>query len=561
MEKTTMNICIGGEAGQGLATIGHVLGKLLVRKGYHLHVSQVYESRIRGGHNTFTLRVGSTPVAAPTETIDLLVALDAASLPLHEKDLAPGAVVLSDDSIAASSPRQICIPLKESGKSAYQNTALLGGLGVLLGFTQEEVFRTLAAHLAKLSPAVIKENEQVLEHVYAWLATRKIASARLAHPPFPPNTNLMLHGNEAIALGAVAAGLKLCCFYPMSPGTSVPLTVASVAERMGIVVEQVEDEIAAVNMAIGASYAGARPLVATSGGGFALMTEGISLAGVSETPVVVVIAMRPGPATGLATRTEQADLELALYAGHGEFPRAIFAPGGMEECFHLTKQAFAMAERYQGPAIVLTDQYLADSYRHAAPFELTPPPPLPVDLPDDPAYQRYEITESGVSPQRFPGMGKALVVLDSHEHTPAGHITEDLPLRVRMQDKRMRKLEGLRQEAIPPAFTGPEGADILLVCWGSAKGAVEEAAAILREQGRTAATCHFSQVYPLREETFVPRFKKAKQVVVVESNSTGQMAGLIRRETGFNAHGKVLRYDGLAMTASYITNRLAAHTI
>ena len=559
MDKTSIQICIGGEAGQGLATIGQVLGKALVRKGYHLHVTQTYESRIRGGHNTFALRVGSSPVAAPTEAIDLLIALDAASLPLHKKDLSPKALVLSDDSIPAAASRHLRVPLAEMGKGVHQNTIMLGAVAALLGLDKTELARVLAHSLGKLSDALIQENEAALEKAYAWTAAQKPEFARLPAPTLAADTNIMLHGNEAIALGAMAAGLKFCCFYPMSPGTSVPLTVAAAAKRLGIVVEQVEDEIGAINMALGASYAGGKAMTATSGGGLALMSEGISLAGVMEMPVVIVVAMRPGPATGLATRTEQADLDLAMYSGHGEFPRAILTPGSIQECFELGRKAFELAEHYQGPVFILTDQHLADSYRESAPFDLhTAPAPLPVDLPDDPGYQRYVMNKDGISPRRIPGLGKALVVCDSHEHAPDGHITEDLVLRPKMQDKRMVKLQGLRAEAVAPSFSGPDAPDTLLVCWGSTKGAAEEAAALLRSQGQSAGVCHFAQVYPLREESFLPRFAKAKHVVMVESNCTGQMAGLLRRETGFSVHRSVLRYDGLPITARYIITELAA---
>ncbi len=573
MDKTTMNICIGGEAGQGLVTIGQVLAKALVRKGYHLHVTQVYESRIRGGHNTFVLRVGSVPVAAPTEEIDLLIALDKASLPVHREDLASKALILSDDSLSitpdskdfkSSKARHLSIPLADMGKGARQNTVMLGGVSALLGLDKEDITHSLMEYLANQTPAVRKENELVLEKAYNWLAEQKSEFPPLSKPTLPKNSNMMLHGNEAIAMGAIAAGLKFCSFYPMSPATTVSLTVADFAKRMGIVVEQVEDEIAAINMALGASYAGARAMTASSGGGFALMCEGVSLAGITETPIVIVVAMRPGPATGLPTRTEQGDLDLVMYAGHGEFPRAVFAPATLQECFDLTRQAFVMAEKYQGPVFVLTDQYLTDSYRQTPPFALDTPP-LPVGLlesqgnPDAPGYERYAMSKDGISPRRIPGLGKSLVVLDSDEHTPDGHITEDLSVRVAMQDKRMTKLQGLTREAVSPTFTGPdEVTDILLVCWGSTKGAVEEAAEIMRAKGDKVSVCHFSQVYPLQPESFIPRFNAAKKVVMVESNFRGQMAGLIQRETGFSVQRMVLRYDGLPMTPRYIINHLAA---
>ncbi len=557
MSTTSINVCIGGEAGQGLATIGQVLGKALVRSGYALHVTQTYESRVRGGHNSFALRTGSAIEHAPQESIDLLIALDEGSA-VHFADLSPQSLVVSDTALALpdlpQGARQIRVPVKELGR--HENTVLLAVAGHLLGLEQDDLANALAAFLGKQTSEVLAENKKALAAAFAWTAGQKSGFAPLSPPGLPKNTNVMVHGNEAVALGAMAAGLKFCAFYPMSPATSVPLTVAAAARRMGIVVEQVEDEIAAVNMALGASYAGAPAMAATSGGGLALMSEGVSLAGVSETPLVLVVAMRPGPATGLATRTEQSDLDLVLHAGHGEFPRAVLTPGTLEQCFDLSRRAFILAEQYQGPVFVLTDQYLGDSFRENAPFDLSMPPVALPEASDDPKYERYAFTPDGVSPRLLPGAGKALVVCDSHEHTPDGHITEDLPLRTRMQDKRMTKLQGLVRDAVAPAFSGPEKADTLLVCWGSALGAALEAAALLRAEGASAAVCHFSQVWPLRPDDFLPRFRSAGRVIMAESNSTGQMARIIRGETGFAVHGKVLRYDGLPLTARYIVERL-----
>lgn len=561
MKGTSVAVRIGGEAGQGLATIGQTLGLALTRCGYHLHVTQVYESRIRGGHNIFDLRAGDRPACAPTESVDLLVALDAASF-RHIPNLTEKALICSDEALAASAPplpsgvRHLAVPAAELGGGKYLNTVLLGVAGALLGLDKEVVAACLDRFLGKRPPAVQAENRAALDRACAWANEAGADFARLPAPPLPANAAIMVNGNQAIALGAMAGGLKFCSFYPMSPATTVPLTVAAAARRMGIVVEQAEDEIAAVNMALGASYAGAPAMTATSGGGLALMSEGISLAGVAELPVVIVVAMRPGPATGLPTRTEQADLDLVLHAGHGEFPRAILAPGTLEQCFDLSRRAFILAEEHQVPVFVLTDQYLADSFRETAPFALDGPSVVLPAPSDDKHYERYAVTDNGLSPRLLPGAGKALVIADCHEHTPDGHISEDLVLRPRMQKKRMDKLNGLIREVVPPDFQGPETADILLVCWGSTAGAAEEAADLLRLQGKSAAVCHFSQVWPLRPDDFLPRFRAAGHVIMVEGNYSGQMEKLIRLETGFSPHGHVRRCDGLPITAGYILNHL-----
>jgi len=370
---------------------------------------------------------------------------------------------------------------------------------------------------------------------------------------------MMLNGNEAIALGALSAGLRFYSYYPMTPSTSIAMTLIRHAEAFGSMVEQAEDEIAAINMAIGASFGGARAMVGTSGGGFALMTEGVSLAAITETPLVIAVSQRPGPATGLPTRTEQGDLELVLHAGHGEFPRAIFAPGTVEECFLLTCKAFELAERSQGPVFVLTDQFLADSYRAVAPSDVTVPGPgrheqEPPDhrLP----YRRYALTESGISPRLVPGASEHLVVADSDEHTEDGHLTEDLHVRRQMVEKRLRKENVIRAEVIPPQFDGHREPDLLLLSWGSSKGSVLEVAERMQSDGRRVATLHFSQVWPLIAEQFITHLEAAKEVVAVEGNATGQLARLVRRETGFCVPKRVLRFDGLPITPEYIVREL-----
>jgi 2-oxoglutarate ferredoxin oxidoreductase subunit alpha len=371
---------------------------------------------------------------------------------------------------------------------------------------------------------------------------------------------LMMNGNEAIALGAAAAGLKFYSFYPMTPSTSIGLALAAWAKETGMIVEQAEDEIAVVNMALGASFAGAPSMVATSGGGFALMVEGVSLAAMTETPVVIVVAQRPSPATGLPTRTAQADLEFVLHAGHGEFPRAVFAPGSIAECCALTAKALVLADRYQGPVFILTDQFLADSYRAVAPFKLDG---TPLVQPWSSTkkffatpYQRFAITADGISPRLLPGLTEHLVVADSDEHTEDGHITEDLTVRTKMVSKRLSKGAGMIAEAIPPEWQGAEEPDLLLVTWGSSKGAVEEAAALMQARGKELATLHFAQVWPLVPELFLERLQRAKEVVAVEGNATGQLARLIRREAGFPIERRVLRYDGLPITPEFIIREL-----
>jgi 2-oxoglutarate ferredoxin oxidoreductase subunit alpha len=554
-ERKFVNILIGGEAGQGLQTAGFIFAKSLVRSGFSIHVTQTYASRVRGGHNTFSIRVGRKKVLAAQEAIDILIALNEETVDIHRKELTSDGCVIGNTEWKKGIKNWIGVPLKQLGNEIYWNTACLGVAAGLMGLDQQVLTKTLEDTFGKEKS---EENRKVLDASYRWLNEQSYTWGKLPVVTNPPS-RLMMNGNEAIALGAISAGLKFCPFYPMSPSTSIAQTLIDYAKDMDLVIEQAEDEIAAINMAIGASYAGAPSMVPTSGGGFALMVEAVSLAAITETPLVIVLAQRPGPATGLATRTEQGELGFVLNAGHGEFPRAIFAPGTIEECFYLTRKALELAEKYQGPMFVLTDHFLADSYRDMEPIDFFKLPavrpgyaPSSVKAP----YLRYRITKNGISPRLLPGLSKHLVIADSHEHTEDGHMTENLPLRPKMVDKRLRKGDGIRSETIPPDFKGDNKADLLLVSWGSTKGAVEEAAVQLRAGKKKVGTLHFPQVWPMVPDQFTKHLKQSKKVICVESNATGQFAQLVRRETGFVIKKRILRYDGLPITPEYILRHL-----
>jgi len=306
-------------------------------------------------------------------------------------------------------------------------------------------------------------------------------------------------------------------------------------------------------MAIGAWYAGARAMVTTSGGGFALMTEGLSLAGMLESPIVIHLAQRPGPATGLPTRTEQADLELALYAGHGEFPRIIFAPGKIGDGFYLTQKAFNLADKYQVPVFLLTDQYFVDSYYNTAFLDLSDINIEKHIVKTEVDYERYKLTATGISPRGIPGFGQGLVVVDSDEHDQAGHITEDLGLRTKMVNKRLRRFQLLKNEIIPPELVGPESYKNLVVCWGSTYNIVGEA---VKNLGRDdVALLHFKQVYPLPSET-KDYLHKAEKTIIVEGNATSQFAKLIKLNTEFDIKERILKYNGLSFYVEELTEKL-----
>jgi 2-oxoglutarate/2-oxoacid ferredoxin oxidoreductase subunit alpha len=559
LRGNTINILIGGEAGQGLVTINDILCKSLVRHGYHIHVTQDYMSRVRGGHNTFHIRAGVFEVLAHEESIDLLVALNKETAELHQKELHEKAVIVADKDLGIVNEKCLQTPYKEMTSKKFHNIAGLGVLASLLGLDIDIVTQTVKDRFFGKGDEILAKNEETLEKAYAWADANYDFSYLKLENVKSVKGRMTIHGNHAIALGALSSGVQFYSFYPMTPSTTVGVTLASVMKKLPIVVEQAEDEIAAINMSIGASYAGAVSMVGTSGGGFALMTEAVSLAGITETPLVIVVAQRPGPATGLATRTEQADLDLVLNAGHGEFPRAIFAPGSVEQCFHLTRQAFDLAEASQCQIFILTDQYLSDCYQAAGPFDIDDMGPVKAG--DDPQsvkipYQRFELTRTGISPRLIPGKSEHLVKVDSHEHTESGHYSEDMELRKNMMDKRMRKMKLLEATVTAPEYIGDDNPDLLLVGWGSSRGAIFEAVSILNEKEKRTGALHFSQVWPLAPDQFMDYLAGAPDIVCVEGNAQGQLARLIRRETGFKINRSIKKYDGRLITPEYILREL-----
>jgi 2-oxoglutarate ferredoxin oxidoreductase subunit alpha len=365
-----------------------------------------------------------------------------------------------------------------------------------------------------------------------------------------------------MAVGAICSGLKFYAGYPMSPSTAIMENIASKAREHNIVVEPAEDEIAAINMAIGASFAGVRSMTATSGGGFCLMVEAISLAGMTETPVVVALGQRPGPATGLPTRTEQGDLAFVVHAAHGDFARAVLAPGNAEQAFYAMGRAFDLADRYQTPVVVLADQYLLDSFFTVDDLD---PTRITIDrgkvdrVPSNSlgkTYKRYAWDPSGVSPRIVPGQSEAVLYACSDEHTEEGHITESAQIRRTMVRKRMEKLEGMRAKATPPACYPAEGSDLVLLGWGSSWGPTREAVDLLRNENIRAGMLHFCDVYPLLREHVLDRIDKNARVMAVESNYTGQFADLFRRETGIPVTDRILKYDGRPFSAEEIAQQV-----
>ncbi len=565
-----INILIGGAAGQGVHAIASPLARTLVRQGCWVLFVQSYESRIRGGHLFNRIRVADAPLISSREGVDLLVALNQETVNLHQEELAPDGIIIYDASQVRDLPaRGLKLPLEPAAllpeSQAAEIAVNAGASGAILGLLRvslEPMMGLLLEAFAAKGTEVVGWNHRAAAAGYRLGAAMGGSGLSLAGISPPPAPRLLISGHEALALGALAAGLQFISGYPMTPWSSALNAVGQRAARWGVVVEQAEDDIAAINLALGASFAGVRAMTGSSGGGFSLMVETLGLAGCSETPLVIVEGQRPGPSTGLPTRTEQGDLSFVLSAGQGDFPRAVLAPGTPAQAFALTARAFNLAERYQLPVILLTDQYLADANftQEAGDF------PEKVEIeralklgPAAAPYARYAITADGVSPRRLPGLGPELVVADSDEHTPDGHLTEDLRVRVQMHDKRLRKLQKLGRELNGISASGPATAPLVLICWGSSLGPVTEAVARLNEAGAPARTVHLSELWPFPAPAVAKALKGAKRLVMVEMNATAQAGRLLRQETGIAADHLVLRYDGAPFTPEYILRGLEGH--
>ena len=561
-----LNIVIGGAAGQGVHTITGLLAKILVRQGCRVLYVQDYQSRIRGGHLFNRIRVADHPLVSSREGIDLLVALNQETIRLHRDELSPDGVILYDASEVTDLPTGVNGLALKAGDLLPERKAAgvainAGASGAILGLLK----LPLEPLMVLLLEAFQDKGREVVgwNHLAAAQGHRQGAAVgsrySLAEITAPPQPRVLISGHEAVALGALAAGVQFLCGYPMTPWSSVLNAIGQRAEAWGVVVEQAEDEIAAINMAIGASYAGVRAMTGSSGGGFALMVEALGLAGCSETPLVIIEAQRPGPSTGLPTRTEQGDLSFVLSAGQGDFPRAVLAPGNAAQGFALTARAFNLADRYQLPVFVITDQYFGDTN---CTHELEDfPGEVEIDRalatgPAEGAYERYALTADGISPRRLPGFGP-VVVADSDEHTPDGHLTEDLEMRVKMHDKRLRKLTGLAQELNGITTMGPADAPLALACWGSSLGPVQEAVARLNAGKTPARLVHFSELWPFPAAAVAAALGSPKKLVMVEMNATGQFNRLLRQETGIAADHLVLKYDGAPFTPEYILRALA----
>ncbi len=563
--RAELSLVLAGEAGQGIQTIEGILTAVFRAAGFHVFATKEYMSRVRGGTNTTQIIVAGHPVDFPLDRIDLLVPLGKGAVPWVTERLGPGTVILADPAMLEGETLPagqllIEVPLSrlaaEAGGAIYVGVVAAGVLAALAGVGRELLEGHLRRRFAAKGEAIVAGNLAAAARGHEAGDMIRVAGRFPVDIPRSDEAarSVFLTGGEAVSMGALAAGCDFVASYPMSPSTPVLTYLAGEAGESGLVVEQAEDEIAAVNMVLGAWYAGARGMVTTSGGGFALMVEGLALAGMLESPLVIHLAQRPGPATGLPTRTGQEDLLFALFAGHGEFPRAILAPGSLDEAWRLTRHAFDLADRFQAPVIVLTDQYLVDTGYTIRGLPAGDPPPERHIARTGAVYRRYDWSGGPLSPRGIPALGDGLVVVDSDEHDQEGHITESREVRRRMVAKRLGKLDLLREVALEPLFHGDPDGRTLVVGWGSTLPALRRALQDL--PGRGLRGMHVRQPYPLHPAVG-GALRAADRVIVAEQNATGQLRRLLAMETGLISDGPDVRaWDGRCFTADGLTAAL-----
>lgn len=560
--KHTFAVSIGGAAGQGVATPGNIFARIFARRGLYLNAYNAYQSIIRGGHTFLTIRTGPERITNMGDKIDLLITLNQDTMDRHLGLLGPGAAAIyNGDAIKPGTVPEgvrLCpLPVSELSRNSRnkveQNTLAVAAAINMIGIGFQPLEEVLTQQFKRKGDAVVSENVEVARAAYQHATVHFKPFERPL--PVGDHPKAVLTGNMALAMGGAAAGVKFYCAYPMSPSTGVLHWMATHARQAGIMVRQVEDEIGVINMAIGAAHAGCRAMCATSGGGFALMTEGLGMSAMIETPVVVIDVQRAGPSTGVPTKTEQGDLWQMLGAGHGDYPRVIATPGDIGDCFQIIPEIFNLTDRFQCPGIVLTDLLLSEGTEALDPEELD----FNVEIDRGElinsgeenganGYKRYLFTESGISPRAIPGVPGHTHTVATDEHMEDGVLISDEftnPIKRRkMMEKRQRKSAGIEAAVKPPELMGEPDADVTLIGWGSTKGVIEEAVEMLNDEGITANQLQIRWIVPLHGERIVEILKKVKHAIIVENNYSGQFARYLRSETSFVADGHIRKYDG-----------------
>ena len=581
--KFDISIAIGGAAGQGIATPGNILARMFIRRGLHFNAYNAFQSIIRGGHIFLTIRASDQKVYTHGDKLDLLVCLNQDTMNRHLGLMGPGTrVIFNSDTIEpgeAGEGVQCCpLPIKEltgnNRNKLVQNTVALGALTYLLGTNFEVLGDMLTLQFQRKGQDAVDDNLGVSRAGFDYAAAHFEAFPE----PIPtgPKPLAVWTGNEALAMGGAAAGVNFYCAYPMSPSTGVLHWMAKNARELGIMVRQVEDEIGVANMAIGAAHVGCRSMCATSGGGFALMTEAIGMAGMMETPVVFINVQRAGPSTGVPTKTEQGDLWQILGASQGDFERFIVAPQNALDAFNTLPELFNLADKFQCPGIVISDTLISEGTFSVDPDDLDMQPDIDrgevitepntevSDIPSaaqgrnghDPGligapsngYMRYKNTESGISPRALPGLPGYVHVVASDEQDEDGVLISDEftnpHKRRKMVEKRARKFKNALAQIAPPLLEGPEDAEVTLIGWGSTYGVIKEAIEQLNQKGISANHLPIKWIVPLHVEAVTDIVSRAGRTIIVENNYSGQFYRYLRSETGLPIDGHIRKYDG-----------------
>jgi 2-oxoglutarate/2-oxoacid ferredoxin oxidoreductase subunit alpha len=557
---------IGGAAGDGLDKSGDTLAKGVSRVGLYVSAYNSYQSVIRGGHIWLRVRMGEEKVYSHGDHLNLLIALNQDAVERHAREVEPGGAVIynsdrftCDTTLLRDGVAPLPLPVNEITKPfgrllpIMQNTVALGALMLLAHLDFDSTAGVLGDTFKHKGQAVIDQNVGILRAGFEYAKEHFVP---LVKEPwkFSRIRRPFATGNELFALGAVAAGCKFYSAYPMTPASSILHWMASHGEKCGVVVKQCEDELAVANMAIGAGHAGVRAMCGTSGGGFALMTEAIGMAGMIEAPVVIIEVQRGGPSTGIPTKTEQGDLNQVLGASQGDFPRVIIAPVDTADCYWSAVEAHNLAEKYQLPVLIISDLYVsehpetieADALRHDVPIERGE---LISNWPKgNGPYKRYANTFSGVSPRALPGTEGTEYVAATDEHDEEGIVISDVftspPVRRKIMERRMKKMDGVRKELPPPALEGPADGVATLIGWGSTRGVIREARALLAAEGVKVNQLHIKYIHPFQAAEVAAQLKNSKKLISVEGNYTGQFARLLRAETGITVDDLILKYDG-----------------
>jgi len=533
-DQEIISVKIGAEAGQGVKSAGLMLAKLAIRSGYHIYNQIEYPSLIKGGHNVLQVNISKSEVTAPRKVNDILIALNQDTINKHITEFSNDSGLIFDSeakidtSKVPSNVALLGVPLskiaKESGNSDLLiNTVALGAVTAVLGGNLTILNNLIAEEFGSKGEEVVKVNVSAAEQGFKHITENYKKNLRAFLSPSDSVSNFVpymaVDGNESVALGAISAGLQFAAIYPMSPVSNILAVLAENQEKFGYIYKQPEDELSAINMSIGASYAGARSMTATSGGGFCLMTEGYGLAG-----------------------SDQGDLQMILNAHQGDFPRIVLAAGDAKEAFELTMQAFNLADKYQTPVVLIIDKNICENSQS---FPLYDFAGYKVDrgrfsTEKVENYKRYELTADGISQRTVPGAGNFFVA-NSDEHDEEGYSTEDPEIRIKMMEKRMNKLKVCKEQDMQkPQLYGPENADVTIVSWGSNKGTILQALKELENVNYV----HINWLSPFPSEALSEMLSKSKYILNVECNYTGQMAKLIRENTQIKIDENFLKYDG-----------------